>query len=145
MGVLTRIGLVRKRVDQGRLDNSHDGREQGKRHHHAHADLSGSPHLEFPEGRHRHDCQHNIGECRPATDKVLEPIEDLRIPACTRDSVVPEDGRRVALEVDNKHRDHGHHDLEDDHAVEKASLERGQREKLVDQDCDGDVGETEGG
>ena len=48
------------------------------------------------------------------------------------------------MEVDDKHRDHGHHDLEDDHAVEESGLERGQGEKLVDQDGDGDVGETEG-
>lgn len=144
LGSLTRIRLIRKQMQIRRLDNSNNRREQRQPHHNAHAQLLRKPHLQIPKRADGHNRQHDIRHGRIRTNPVRVVVENRRIPACTRERGVPQLLRRRALQKHDKDGYHGEDDLDDGHGVEGVSAWRIWIEEIADEDCDGDVWETEG-
>lgn len=100
--------------------------------------------MQIPKRADRHNRQHDIRQSRIRTNPVRIVVEDRRVPACTRERGIPQLLCRRALQKHDENGYHGKDDLDDGHSVESASAGRIWIEQIADEDCDGDIWETEG-
>lgn len=99
--------------------------------------------MKLPERGDRHHRQGNVCHDGVHGHEVCDVVQDARIPAMSGQRRIPQLLDRRTLDVDNYARYKREDDLQHRDRIEKPSPPEPRVEETVDEDRDGDVGQSE--